>query len=191
MLSLLGLALALALDLRFGLLAALGFAIDLLVYTLWLKRRTSLSIMLGGISGGMPVLAGRALALGRVDLLGLLMACSVLFWIPSHNLTLAIHYAADYRRAGVPVWPNVYGLRSTQRLIAQANLLNTLALAACAFLLQVRAAALVALLGMSLGICVLSVRQWRAPTQQRNWLLFKLASLYMLAALLLLVGGAL
>jgi protoheme IX farnesyltransferase len=191
LLSLLGLALALALDLRFGLLAALGFAVDLLVYSLWLKRRTPLSIMLGGISGGMPILAGRALALGRVDLLGLLMACSVLFWIPSHNLTLATHYAADYRRAGVPVWPNVYGLRATQRLIAQANLLNTLVLVVCAFLLQVRAAALGALLGMSLGICALSVRQWLAPTQRRNWLLFKLASLYMLAALLLLVGGAL
>ena len=152
LLSLTGLALAFALDLRFGLIIALGFAFDLLVYTLWLKRRTPLSIVFGGISGGMPVLAGRVLASGQVDLVGLLMACSVLLWIPSHILTLAIRYADDYHRAGVPVWPNVYGVRATRQFIAGANLLNTLALLTCAFVLHIHPLARAALLGISLGI---------------------------------------
>jgi protoheme IX farnesyltransferase len=190
LLSAAGLTLAFGLDLRFGSIAALGFAFDLLVYTVWLKRRTPFSVVLGGVSGGLPVLAGRVLALGRVDLVGLLLSSSILLWTPSHNLTLAIRYADDYERAGVPVWPNVYGVRAARQFIAGANFLNTLALVSCAFLLKVHPVAQVALLGMSLGVFVLSVRQLLTPTEQRDGLLFKIASLYVMASLLLLVGGA-
>jgi protoheme IX farnesyltransferase len=165
--------------------------LDLLVYTLWLKRRTPLSILLGGISGGMPALAGRVLALGHVDLVGVLLAGSILLWIPSHILTLAIRYADDYRRANVPVWPNVHGSRATRLVIAGANLLNTLVLMACALLLQVHPVPLVLLLGMSLGMFALSALQLAAPTGRRNWLLFKVASLYMLISSLLLTVGSL
>jgi protoheme IX farnesyltransferase len=190
LLSAVGLALAFGLGLRFGSIAALGFIFDLLVYTVWLKRRTPFSVVLGGVSGGMPVLAGRVLALGHVDLVGLLMASSILLWTPSHNLTLAIRYADDYDRAGVPVWPNVYGVRAARQFIAGANFLNALAFVSCAFLLRVHPVAQVVLLGTSLGVFVLSVRQLLAPTEQRDRLLFKIASFYMMASLLLLVGGA-
>jgi protoheme IX farnesyltransferase len=186
-----GLALCFGLDVRFGVVIGSGFVFDLLVYTAWLKRRTPLSILFGGVSGGMPVLAGRVLALGRVDWVGLLLAGSVLLWIPSHILTLTLRYADDYQRSGVPVWPNVYGPRSARLFIAGANLLNTLVLAACAFLLQVHAVTQVALLGMSLGMFGFSALQLVAPTERRNWLLFKLASLYMLASSLLLTVGSL
>jgi protoheme IX farnesyltransferase len=190
MLSVAGLALSFGLDPWFGAVVSLGFVFDLLVYTAWLKRRTPVSIVFGGVAGGMPVLAGRVLALGQVDLVGLLLGCSVLLWIPSHILTLALCYAGDYRRAGVPVWPNVYGPRATRLFIAGANLLNTLVLAACAFLLRLRPVALDALLGMSLGMFGFSALQLVAPTERRNWLLFKLASLYMLASSLLLTLGS-
>jgi protoheme IX farnesyltransferase len=190
LLSAVGLALSFGLDMWFGVIVALGFAFDLLVYTAWLKRRTPLSIVFGGVAGGMPVLAGRVSALGQVDLVGLLLCGSVLLWIPSHILTLALRYADEYRRAGVPVWPNVYGSRATRLLVAGANLLNTLVLAACAFLLQVHPVAQVLLLGMSLGMFGFSALQLAAPTERRNWLLFKLASLYMLVSSLLLVVGS-
>lgn len=189
-LTALGLALSFGLNLRFGVVVALGFAFDLLVYTAWLKRHTPLSIVLGGVAGGMPVLAGRVLALGQVDLLGLLLASSILLWIPSHILTLALRYADDYRRAGVPVWPNVYGPRATRLFIAGANLLNTLVLATCACLLRVHLMARAMLLGMSAGMFVLSVLQLIAPTERRNWLLFKFASVYMLLSSLLLTAGS-
>jgi protoheme IX farnesyltransferase len=190
MLSVAGLALSFGLDPWFGAVVSVGFVFDLLVYTAWLKRRTPLSIVFGGVAGGMPVLAGRVLALGQVDLVGLLLWASVLLWIPSHILTLALRYADDYRRAGVPVWPNVYGPRATRLFIAGANLLNTLVLAACAFLLRLRPVALGALLGMSLGMFGFSALQLVAPTERRNWLLFKLASLYMLVSSLLLTLGS-
>lgn len=186
-----GLAHCFALDRRFGIIVALGFAFDLLVYTAWLKRRTPLSIVFGGVSGGMPVLAGRVLALGRIDVVGILLASSVLLWIPSHILTLALRYSDDYRQADVPVWPNVYGRRATRLVIAGANLLNVMALMICALLLRVHAVAFILLLGTSLGMFILAALQLVAPTDERNWVLFKVASLYMLASSLLLTVGVL
>lgn len=191
LLSAAGLALSFGLDALFGWAVATGFALDLLVYSAWLKRRTPFSIVFGGISGGMPVLAGRVLALGRIDLVGLLLAGSVLLWIPSHILTLAIRCVEDYRRASVPMWPLVYGARATRMVIAEANVLNALALAAAGLIVRVHAAALVVLLGMSLAMVGLSAVQLVDPTERRNWLLFKVASLYMLASSLLLTVGAL
>jgi protoheme IX farnesyltransferase len=189
-LSVAGLVLCFGLDFCFGAVVASGFVFDLLVYTAWLKRRTPLSVVFGGVAGGMPILAGRVLALGRVDLVGLLLCSSVLLWIPSHILTLALRYANDYRRAGVPVWPNVYGPRSARLFVARANLLNTVILTVCAFLLRVHPVALAVLLGMSLGMFGLSTLQLVMPTERRNWLLFKLASLYMLLSSTFLTVGS-
>jgi protoheme IX farnesyltransferase len=190
-LSATGLLLSFVLDARFGLVVTAGFVLDLLVYTAWLKRRTPSSIILGGIAGGTPVLAGRVLALGRLDAVGLLLAGSVLLWIPSHILTLAIRCAADYERAGVPTWPNIYGPQATRSFIAMANLLNTLMLTTAGALLRVHPLSLVLLVGMSLGMFTLSVVQLVTPTDRRDWLLFKAASLYMLASSLLLTLGSL
>ncbi len=190
LLSVMGLLLSFALDPTFGLVVASGFTFDLVIYTAWLKRRTPLSIIFGGISGGMPVLAGRVLALGRVDGIGILLASSVLLWIPSHILTLAIRYAKDYERAEVPMWPNVYGPRATRLFIATANLANTLVLTSVGCLLHIDRWALLLLLGMSLGMFILSAWQLIAPTERRNWVLFKAASFYMLASSLLVTLGA-
>jgi protoheme IX farnesyltransferase len=189
LLSLAGLGLSLALDLAFALVAILGFTFNLLVYTLWLKRRSPFSILLGGVSGAMPVLAGRVLALGRVDPVGLLLAASILLWIPSHSLALALRDADEYRRAGVPTWTEVYGPYQTHCLIAVASLLNILVLSGCALLLRVHPLALTLLLGMGLAMSSLALRQVFAPSGRRNRLLFKAASMYMLAASILLTAG--
>jgi protoheme IX farnesyltransferase len=186
-----GLCIALQLDSGFGALVGLGLVFDLLVYTVWLKRRTAMSIFFGGVAGGMPPLAGRVLALGRIDAVGLLLAASVLLWIPSHILTLAMRYARDYERADVPVWPNVYGLANTRLLIATASLLNTVILAASGILLAMPPMLLAILLAASLVMAGLSALQVIKPSEERNWLLFKLASCYMLVAMLLLTIGGL
>lgn len=188
--STVGLGLCFRLSRPFGLTVASGFATDLLVYTAWLKRRTALSIAFGGMSGGMPVLAGRVLAAGRVDGIGLLLAGSVLLWIPSHILTLATRYATDYERAGVPVFPNVYGKKATRLVIAAANLVNTLILTSAGLLLEVHQLALSMVIVMSLALFSLSAWQLIAPSERRNWVLFKAASLYMLASSLILTLGA-
>ncbi|MFN3763135.1 MAG: heme o synthase [Anaerolineae bacterium] len=188
-LSVPGLALAWALSPLFGLIVSLGFGIDLGVYTLWLKRRTPLSILWGGISGGMPALAGRALALGRVDLVGVLLAAGVLLWIPAHILTLATHYAREYHLAGVPVWPNVYGPTATRRVIALATLLDVTVLGTAGWLLSIHPVTLGVLAVLGAGLTGLSVAVLFRPTERLNWVLFKFASLYMLGAFVCLTIG--
>jgi protoheme IX farnesyltransferase len=81
-LSLIGVGWAVAMDALYGLVVFTGLFFDVVVYTSWLKRRTCWSIAWGGIAGGMPILAGRVLAVGHIDIAGLAMA--VLFWILPH-----------------------------------------------------------------------------------------------------------
>ncbi len=185
-----GLALAWLLTPLFGLLVSVGFAVDLLVYTLWLKRRTPFSILWGGVSGGVPALAGRALALGRIDAVGLLLAAGVLLWIPSHILTLSIHYAKEYRLAGIPVWPNVYGPIATRRLVAIATLLDALALYLAGWLLHIHPAALAVLTLLGTALSILATATLIRPSERLNWRLFKFASIYMLSAFVCLTIGA-
>jgi protoheme IX farnesyltransferase len=186
-----GLSLAWLLQPLFGLIVTLGFALDFGVYTLWLKRRTPFSILWGGLSGGMPALAGRTLALGHVDLVGVLLASAVLLWIPAHILSLSARHADDYRRAGVPVWPNAYGLRATYRLIAAATVLNVLVLALAGILLAIHPLAWAGLGLIGAGLGVLAVVSLIRPSDQNNWRLFKFASMYMLLSFAFLTLGVL
>ncbi len=104
----------------YGMVVFAGLFFDVVVYTIWLKRRTSWSIVWGGISGGMPILAGRVLAIGQVDFIGLLLLMAVLFWIPTHILTFSMRYYDDYLAAKVPTFCSAYGFEvdaSHHRLI--------------------------------------------------------------------------
>lgn len=189
-LSVPGLALAWMLGTTFGAVVTAGFLIDFLVYTAWLKRRTPLSILFGGVSGGMPALAGRALALGRVDLVGVLLAAGVLLWIPAHILTLAMRRSDEYRAAGVPAWPSVYGPSATRRLIAASTVLGALTLSYAGWLLGVPSVVLGVLAGLGVLLCALAVGGLVRPSDKHDWLLFKAASVYMAASFGCLVVGA-
>ena len=186
----LGLGIAFWLGWPFGLVVAAGAIIDLVVYTLWLKRRSAWAIIVGGISGGMPILAGRVLVTGRVDGLGLLLALSVLLWIPSHIVTLSIKYADDYRRAGVPTWPAVYGAESAHLLVAGADGLRAVTLVAIGWLLDICPYSL-ALLALS-GVVTLMLSLWAMvrPSEKINHRLFKFASVHMLVSMVLITLGA-
>jgi len=100
------------------------------IYTLWLKRRTAWSIVWGGISGAMPILAGRVLATGHIDLVGILLALAILFWIPTHTLTFSIKFREDYSNAGIPTFPSTYGETFTRATIAISSVLAALAMRA-------------------------------------------------------------
>lgn len=178
-----GLAWAFAADLLFGLIVFAGWLLDVGVYTVWLKRRTPWSILWGGISGGMPVLAGRALALGRVDLVGLLLALAVLLWIPTHILTFSIKYAEDYAAAGVPVFPNVYGPEVTQRVISGSTLLAALTMATVTWLLSLPWGTVGVSFCLGAVLVGLAANALIRPSVQVNFRLFKFASLYMVAVM--------
>lgn len=77
------------------------------IYNIWLKRKSTWNIILGGFSGGLPVLFGWAAVTGRIDLVPVLIALLVVLWIPNHIWNLAIFFKEDYRRVGVPMLPVV------------------------------------------------------------------------------------
>ncbi|MCL5986874.1 MAG: heme o synthase [Actinobacteria bacterium] len=189
-LSAIGLIIAFALNVLFGIVVFLGFVFDLLVYTAWLKRRTALSILFGGVAGGMPVLSGRVLALGEIDTVGLLLTLWILLWVPCHVLLISLRYADDYRQANVPVWSNRYGVRSTNIFITLASLLNTVVLVVCASLLQMHIVSVALLLAISLAVFIMAAIQVFRPDMKRSWLLFKMVSMHMLAVSLILIVGS-
>jgi len=82
-LSIIGIGWALLVDPLFGVVVFAGLFFDVVIYTIWLKRKTAWSIIWGGISGGMPILAGRVLGIGQFDWVGIALALAVLFWIPT------------------------------------------------------------------------------------------------------------
>ncbi|MFZ8854582.1 MAG: protoheme IX farnesyltransferase, partial [Thermofilaceae archaeon] len=106
---LLGLLLASAINPYFLAAALAGFLIDIVVYTVLLKRKSPWSVVLGGFAGGMPALGGWAAATGSFGPGGLLLMLLAALWSSLHIWTLATYYADDYRRAGAPMLPAVYG----------------------------------------------------------------------------------
>jgi len=178
-----GLLWAFATDLLYGLVILAGWLLDVVVYTVWLKRRTPWSVVWGGISGGMPVLAGRALALGRVDLVGVLLALAVLLWIPTHIMTFSIKYAGDYAAAGVPVFPNVYGPEVTQKIISGSTVLAALTMAAVTWLLALPWGTVGVAFCLGAVLVGLAANALIRPSVQVNFRLFKFASVYMVAVM--------
>ena len=79
------------------------------VYTVWLKRRTWLNIVVGGLAGSFAVLAGAAAVDPAIGALPLLLALVLFLWTPPHFWSLAIANQADYAAAGVPMLPVVVG----------------------------------------------------------------------------------
>jgi protoheme IX farnesyltransferase len=96
-LSLLGVGLAIAMDALYGLVICAGLFFDVVIYSMWLKRRTAWGIIWGGISGGMPILAGRVLGYDGFDWVGITLSLGVLFWIPTHIMTFSMKYYDDYK----------------------------------------------------------------------------------------------
>lgn len=101
-----------------------------LVYTVWLKRRTPQNIVIGGAAGAFPPLIGWAAATGDIALLPVLLFLFVFLWTPPHFWALALFMKSDYAAAGVPMLPVVSGERTTRTQIG----LYTIPMAAVAIL---------------------------------------------------------
>jgi protoheme IX farnesyltransferase len=89
------------------------------VYTVWLKRRTAMNIVVGGLAGSFAVLAGAAAAAPEAAHapLPLAFAWILFLWTPPHFWSLAIVCREDYERAGVPMLPVVKGERAAARAV--------------------------------------------------------------------------
>ena len=174
----------------FGLVVFAGWFFDVVIYTLWLKRRTAWSIVWGGISGAMPILAGRVLATGHIDLVGALLALAILFWIPTHTLTFSIKFREDYSNAGIPTFPSTYGETFTRATIAISSVLAALAIGWASALIGISAGYLRLIAVLTAGLLLLAFATFRAQSEQINFGLFKYASLYMLSSMIILAMKA-
>ena len=190
-LAILGIGLAAAMSPLFGLVVLAGLFFDVVVYTMWLKRRTCWSIIWGGIAGGMPILAGRVLGVGAIDMTGLLLSLSVLFWIPTHIMTFSMRNYKDYQAAGLPTFPSTYGFSVTRVILAISSLLAAISIGVAGVLIGMEWGYLRLLVVMSAGLLILAVASVFRPSERVNFGLFKYASLYMLTSMLMLAAGAL
>jgi len=92
-----------------------GNAYYVFVYTMWLKRRTSQNIVIGGAAGSIPPLVGWAAVTGTIGLPALALAILIFLWTPPHFWALALMTETDYGKAGIPMLPNVHGVKRTKR----------------------------------------------------------------------------
>jgi protoheme IX farnesyltransferase len=116
-------AAAVVLNATSALFIFLGAFFYAVVYTLWLKRRSWLNIVIGGLSGSFAVLAGAAAVDPTVGALPLLLALVLFLWTPPHFWSLAIANHADYAAAGVPMLPVVVGPERAARIVYANTLL--------------------------------------------------------------------
>lgn len=98
-------------------LLAFASAFYVLVYTMWLKRRTPQNIVIGGAAGAFPPMIGWAAATGELGLEALVLFLIIFAWTPPHFWALSLYREGDYAKAGVPMLPVVAGLPSTRRHI--------------------------------------------------------------------------
>ncbi len=158
------------------------------VYSLWLKRRSWLNIILGGISGGMPVLVGYAAVADAITPLALFMAALVIVWIPTHIWSLAIKEREEYKAMKIPMLPAIVNERVATVCIAITS--SLLVVFSLAILLVPDAASpfyvvsAAALGGVILGY---SVKLAIDKTTKTAWTLFKLSSPYLTVIFIVIV----
>lgn len=93
------------------------------VYTMWLKRRTPLNIVIGGAAGAFPPMIGWAAATDAVSLQSVVLFLIIFMWTPPHFWALALLKSDDYARAGVPMLPVTAGPTATRNQILVYSLL--------------------------------------------------------------------
>jgi heme o synthase len=164
-----------------------GLVDNIVVYSLLLKRRSWLNIILGGISGGMPVLVGYTAVAGAVTPIAIYMSALVIVWIPTHIWSLAIFNRSDYEAAKVPMLPIVFGDRVASICVAGTSALLTV-FSVAIFLFTPVVSIFYVLTAVVLGGIVLAYSAKLALTQSNKtaWTLFKLTSPYLTIIFLVL-----
>jgi protoheme IX farnesyltransferase len=167
--------------------ALAGFAVYVGVYSLYLKRRSVHSTVIGSLAGAAPPLAAYCAAAGRPDLGAVLVAAIFSLWQIPHSYAITIFRYDDYAAAGLPVMPVVAGIPATRRQIAGHILAFTLAAQALSFCgyaghAYLFAATAVGLSWLALALCrpgASGDRQWA-----RRLYIYSMVAIVVLCAML-------
>lgn len=165
----------------------LGVFIYVVVYTAWLKRRSVWNIVVGGLSGSCPPLAGWAAALNTVDALPLLMALLVFLWTPGHFWSLAIRAVKDYSQASIPMLPVKKGVKYATWATVLSNILTVVAGLLIALYTNNAYIYLMVSTPFSLWLAYTSLKAVKVMTPTTAWRAFKASSpwLFMVFAALI------
>jgi protoheme IX farnesyltransferase len=139
----------------------------------------------------MPILAGRALGTGELDLIGGLLSLAILLWIPTHIITFSIRYSKDYAMAGIPTIPSTYGQKNSRRIVILSSVGAAIAIVLAALSLGLSWGYMWLLAVLSVGILGLAVKSISRPSEETNFALFKYASFYMMGSMLIVSLGGL
>ena len=93
------------------------------VYTIWLKRKTSQNIVIGGAAGALPPVIGWTIATNSLSLDPITFFLIIFFWTPSHFWALSLYKSDDYKKAKIPMLPLTNGIESTKINILVYSLL--------------------------------------------------------------------
>jgi protoheme IX farnesyltransferase len=162
-----------------------GAFIYVVIYTLWLKPRTALNIVIGGAAGSCAVLSGSAAAGNWASPGALALALLVFLWTPIHFWALALVYRDDYARAHVPMLP----VQTAPRTAAAWGLVHGIGAGVMALAIAAMTPSLGLVYGVpaalaSLALIYQGARLVHAPVRRVAWRLFHTSNLFLFAILL-------
>ncbi|MBT3321529.1 MAG: protoheme IX farnesyltransferase [Anaerolineae bacterium] len=163
---------------------ALGAAIYIGIYTVWLKPRTLLNIVIGGAAGSCAVLSGSALVGNWAEPGALTLALLIFVWTPTHFWSLAMAYRDDYSRAGIPMLPTVVSDRATAWWITLHTGATSILALLLAFHPQLGLIYLIPITVATLWMGSHSIRLITHPDQKQAFKVFKVSNIYLGIALI-------
>ena len=137
------------------------------IYTMWLKRRTPQNIVIGGTPGALPPMIGWAAVTGDISLASFSLFLIIFLWTPPHFWALALYKTGDYAKVGIPMMPNVKGAASTRTQIFFYSLVLAMS-CALPFVTGVGGNLyLFAAVVLNLGFTAMAVKVWRSRAGER------------------------
>ncbi|MBI2831141.1 MAG: protoheme IX farnesyltransferase [Chloroflexi bacterium] len=167
---------------------ALGALVYVVVYTMWLKRRTPLNIVIGGLSGSFTVLAGWFAATDILSATPFLLALIIFLWTPSHFWSFALVHRESYKAASIPMLPLVVGDKATAGYIALHSALLHGAALLPYFLGPFGMVYLLGAAHLSGLFLISSLRLWRRPEKELAWKTYKFSGIYLLGLFLFMAA---
>ena len=84
------------------------------IYTVWLKRKTSQNIVIGGAAGALPPVIGWTISTGTISIEPIILFLIIFLWTPSHFWALSLYKSGDYKKAKIPMLPVISGIKTTK-----------------------------------------------------------------------------
>ncbi len=162
----------------------LGAVIYVGIYTLWLKPRTLLNIVIGGAAGSAAVMAGGAAVGAWRDPAVITLALLLFLWTPFHFWSLAILYRDDYQKAGVPMLPARTSVRAAAWWIMLHSVATTIAALALAAYPALGWSYLLPVLVVTFSLIRRNILLVRRPSRESALSLFISSNIYLLVVLI-------